>query len=627
MEVLTTEVFDKGIYNIVGGENIPQSAAKDAKGWISTDDAIELCRGRLIVGTETGAAGSTGLHVAYKADGTEVFFRKAGTVIQYLLGSTWTDLITGLEATEIYTFTNYVSLAGNWVYIGGKSGLWKVPTANPGSFIDLYLAANNFKGKIRIDRSAMFLWGRTEDRTGLYRSKIDPQDGTVYTTVSAEAIGALGSTNYTGTLAFKAGGSRRSCFGVVFTATTASGTEVFTDNFSGTLTSNFGGTGTINYATGAYNITFASVTTGAVTSDYQWEDSATNGIADFRKSGTRVAGEGFIIRQDEGGDPIMTVLIQDGKYYSFKQRSIYELDISADDTTATNLPFRLGAGVSAFGAATESSIGIIFLNTANPDKPILTTLQRASGGSTLEPIVLAPQFDFSNYEWSNCWMDTYGEYVVFSGMTAGADNNNRVFLLNTRLNIVDVLGYDVNPFAKSNGILYVGSSVNYSVSKLLSGFDDDGLPVVNYWIGRDELFATTDLKKVKRLQFKGKIARDQRFEVYVDYDNAGFQLVGTIRGDQAYVDTTTSYAIGTVGIGQAAIGGDSATLAYDYYTELKLRRAPKFRKRTIKIMALGIGYVSIEKIADKDVRFFQNRLPSRYRLKQNVSLDGESTNQ
>lgn len=783
MEVLTTEVFDKGTYNLFGGENIPQSASKDSLGWISTDDAIELSRGRIIVGSEyispdqvqisqdgsfafgesdtagkqykiaqsfvpqrnelqgvslykkastgtfTGSVtisihedssgspdglltskvvdwssmplgafdvlfssnltttigstywivivsstgddsnhpnvgystagvyssgelksfnttnswvsetgdiyfktivspyvGSTALHITTKADGTEVMFQKSGTTIQYWTGLYWADVLSGLESEEIYTFSDYVSLGGNYTFVGGKSGLWKIPTANPTSPIDVYNSTTNLKGKIRIDRSRMLLWGRAEDKTGLYGSKLDPQDGTVYTTVTGEAVGSSGSTTYTGTLAFKAGGSRRSCFGVVFQATIATGTESFRDDFSGNLTSSQGGTGTINYATGEYSVTFSQVTTGSVTADYQWEDSSVNGIADFRKSGTRIAGEGFIFRQDVGGDEIMQVLIQDGKYYSFKKRSIYEVEIASDDASATNIPYRLDAGILSYGAGTETSAGIIFMNNANPDKPILTTLQRTTSGTILEPVVLSPQFDFSRYSWDKCYMETYGEYVIFSGKSEGSDTNDSLFVYNSRLNITDTLSYSVNTLAKSAGVLYAGSSVNPSVSKILNGFDDDGLAIQNFWKGRDEIFSTLNLKKVKRLQLQGKIGRGQKVEVYIDFDNSGYQLVGTIVGSQDYVDRTNSYAIGTVGIGISPIGGGTSEVAYPFLMEIKLQ-TPKFRVRSVQFKALSIGYASIEKITDKDVRQFEFRLPKKYRLKQDVSLDGLSTDQ
>ena len=60
-----------------------------------------------------------------------------------------------------------------------------------------------------MNRGRMLLWDREKDKTGLYGSKIDPQSGSVYTSVSAESLGSSGSTEYSGTLAFKAGGSKR----------------------------------------------------------------------------------------------------------------------------------------------------------------------------------------------------------------------------------------------------------------------------------------------------------------------------------------------------------------------------------------------------------------------------------
>ena len=222
------------------------------------------------------------------------------------------------------TFANYSSLAGAFTYVNCADGYYKIINSHPGSPIDIYNSSKNFKGYILIDRGRTFYGtGQTKDKTGLYGSYIDRQDSTVYTTVTGEAIGVLGSTNYSGTLAFKGGGSRRSCHAVTFSASVMAGTETFTENQLGVLTSNYGGTGTINYATGAYNITFSAVTTGAVTSNYQWEDSSLKGVADFSKSSPRQASEGFVFAQDEGGDAILKVEIgQDGAYYSMKTNSV-----------------------------------------------------------------------------------------------------------------------------------------------------------------------------------------------------------------------------------------------------------------------------------------------------------------
>lgn len=789
MQNLTTEIFDKGIYNFVTDESSPQSASIDALGWVSTDDVIETIRGRLLFGGEDGnvdisqnlkgstvAVGqtdsvssnvkiaqsfkpsktilsglslwkfsdtgvfsgtvtisiqsdssnvpdgvnlvaktysnedwlslpighfdfyfsnkitldttktywivittstsdtsncinlnykdsnaysngklmfnntsngwvdlatsdlyfrtltdpygsSTGLHFGYKSDGTLVVLRKAGTTIQWFNGTYWLDIITGLEVEEIYAFSNYTSLAGNFIYVGGKSALYKVVCANPTDAINMYVEDRNFKGKIRIDRGRMFLWDRAEDKTGLYGSKIDPQSGSVYTTETSEVLGSSGSTTYSGMLAFKSGNSRATCFGILITTTIDGSAVTVTDDFNGNLKLSGDIIGTINYATGEYTITFSSVTEANVEAEYQWEDSTNGGVADFRKSATRVAGEGFIFRQDEGGDKIQKVLIQDGKYYSIKEKSVYEVNISADDSSATNLPYRLNIGIPSYNGAIETSIGIVFMNTANPDKPILTTLQKNTTGSELEPIILCPQFNFSDYVWDEMAMETYGEYVVFSGKTKESDKNNRLFLFNNRLNIIDIARFNVNNFTKDSGVLYAGSSVNFSISKILTGFDDDGSEPENYWIGRGELFSTQILKKIKKFQIKGKISRLCQLEVYISEDDEPFRLIGTVRGDADYVDFANSSTIGSSGIGVNSIGGNYGIQIFPYHTEFKFTSQPKFRKRNIKFIKRGIGYTSVQKFTDYDIRFFDDKLPKKYRIKQDISLDGTLTDQ
>ena len=582
---------------------------------------------------------SKGLHIGKKVDGTPVIFRKAGKSIQVIQNTTWinpttnqsvakafwVDSIIGLEPEEIYAFSNYTSLAGNFVYVGGIGGLYKIVLANPTNSIDMYVEANNFKGKVRIDRGRMFLWGREKDKTGLYGSKIDPQSGSVYTTVSTENIGAIGSTTITGVLAFKS--ARRTCFGLVGTTTIDGETETITDDFNGVLTGDKGATGTINYATGEYSITFASATEAVVTVDYQWEDSSNGGVADFRKSATRVAGEGFIFRQDEGGDAIQQVLIQDGKYYSIKEKSVYQVEIATDDSSATNLPYRLNVGIPAYGGAIETSIGIVFMNTANPDKPQLTVLQKSTTGSELEPIILAPQFNLSGFTWDSIAMETYGEYVVFSGKTKGSSSNNRLFLFNQRRNVMDVANQNINNFAKDAGILYGGSSANFSIYQVLTGYDNDGTTQENYWIGRGELFETQALKKVKRFIIKGQISRDVKLKVYVSEDGDAFRQIGTIIGNESYVDFNKSTLIGSSGLGTATVGGQYGTTAFDFQTQFKFYNQTKFRKIQVKLVAEGMGYASVERMTYKDIRFFDDKLPKRYRIKQNVSIDGLSTDQ
>src|SRR6056297_1794024 len=207
--------FTSGTHNLLSDELIERDAASESLGWLTKDGKIELMYGRQVEGNEGSAGRVIAQHTGFKTDGTDVAFRKIwdGTEgkVQYNNAGTWTDIVTGLENTDV-TFANYSSLAGNFVFFGGPTdGIYKIVTANPGDAIDMYDSARNFKGYFFIDRGRSIMWGTKDDATGLYGSFIDAQDSDVYTTVSAEAIGSSGSTNYTGTLAFK-GSTKRNCF-------------------------------------------------------------------------------------------------------------------------------------------------------------------------------------------------------------------------------------------------------------------------------------------------------------------------------------------------------------------------------------------------------------------------------
>jgi hypothetical protein len=620
-------IFKSGIHNLLGSEKIPKDAAKASVNFVTKDGKVVLVGGRIALGDEGAVGSCTGLHAGYKTDGSVVIYAKFGTTIKYYDGSAWQDCITGLTADAEYTFANYSSLAGAFTYVNGVDGYWKIVNANPASPIDIYRATRNFKGKIIIDTGRTILWDRAEDKTGLYGSHIDPQDSNVYTTVSSEAIGSSGSTNYTGTLAFKAGGSRRSCFGITFSATVSAGTELFTDNYDGTVTSNFGGTGTVNYATGAYDIDFSDTTTGAVTSDYQWEDSTDGGVADFSKSGTRLAGEGFQFPQDEGGDPILNVLLgQDGAYYSLKEKSAYFLSIDSDDLGATNVVYRKEMGLPFFRAAYSTNRGIFFINTSNPTKPEMTILQRNKVSGNVEPVILFPQFKFSDYVYDQCGFGAYDRWILVFCKTKGAVNNDTILMCDLQGKTVDVVRYTGKMSVQDSEKLYVGDSVTQSVYSTFDGFDDLGLAVEATWDSKDDNLGTENLKKVRRLQIKGLIDPDQAVEVYMNIDKSGFDLVGTLRGDGDYVDYNQAQVIGASMIGTEEIGGGDGTSVFPYFIQLRLRTG-KFRTIGIRLKPIGIGYFDFDMRKFWDILPFENRIPKQYRQKQNVSLDGTQTDQ
>lgn len=620
-----------GVHNRIDDELIPIDAASESLGFLIKDGRAVLSYGRILVGDSSATSVVRGHHIGYKTNGEAVHYKKASTKIQVLIGSTWTDVVTGLTDSEEYTFANYSSLAGSFTFINGKDGLYKINNAHPTSAIQMYLSTKNFHGKIMIDKGRMILWDRNDtgskDKTGFYGSKIDPQTSAVYTTVTGEAIGSSGSTAYSGTLAFK-GSTTRNCFGVSFSATVAAGTETFTDDFNGVLTSNFGGTGTINYATGVYSVTFSDTTTGAVTSNYQWEDSNAGGITDFTKSGTRVASEGFVFPQDQGGDAILTVLIgPDGAYYSLKKNSVYRLLISDDDLDANNQLYRRDIGIPNFRAAVSTSQGIVFMNTANPDKPELTIITRNEFGDNIEPISLFEHFTFSDYNYDDCVIETYDRYIIVACKSSSGVTNDTLLVCNMQEKSVMPIPYAARTLVKDAGYLYCGSPYSSNIYKLFSGFDDDGAYVTNYFVTKGETYQQLGrLKKYKKHWIKGLIGANQIVQVYADYDDAGWELIGTIRGDASYVDYNSSQTIGSNLIGEAVVGGDNAGYAFPYFCELKVSPT-KFRKRKLKFTATEIGYFDIETITDKDVILFEERIPKRFRQKQNVSLDGASTDQ
>ena len=602
-------------------------AAQDSLGWVTKEGKLILSYGKNIVGNDLATAGNVqGLWFGYKVDGTKVMYRKITTKIQYLNGTTWTDIITGLTLNADYTFANYSSLSGAFTFVGGIDGIWKINNVNPANPINM-TSSVNFKGKILIDKGRMLLWGRDKDKTGLYGSKIDPQNSTVYTTVTGEATASL-----TGTLAFKASHATANSFGVTVTLTGTG--EVFTDGYLGALTGTLGGTGTINYITGAYTLSNSGVGTVA----YQWEDSNSGGITDFRHTATRLAGEGFQFPQDEGGDEILNVLIgQDGTFYSEKRQSFYSLTIDATDLIADNLVYRKDLGILSFRGGISSNKGIVFMNTANSLKPEMTILQRSVTTTNVEPVILFPEFKFANYDYSDCAMDTWERYIIVLCKKQGSTLNDTILLCDMAANTVDAIAYSGRCTAKDLGNLYIGSSIIQNVYQVFNGFDDDGAPIQNYWIGKNDQYQMAtgfarkfryqlgeSLKKFRKFKMKGLIVPGQNIEVYGSFDEGGFQLLGTIRGDGAYVDYSEPQTIGGSMVGDTQVGGDAVPAAYTFFTEFKVT-IPKFRTRTIKLVATGIGYCEIRLISDWDILIFEERLPVRFRQKQQVSLDGKTT--
>lgn len=430
-------------------------------------------------------------------------------------------------------------------------------------------------------------------------------------------------------------------FDIYSSGDTVNKAEVLVDNRQGGLSAIGGATGTINYMTGAYTFNFINnvVNAGSVVATYFYENSNNGGLTDFTQSGTRIAGEGFIQPQDKGGDPIMNVLIgQDGGYYSLKQQRAYKFTLADDDITAENDIYYENMGIPSINSGVSTQQGILFLNTSNPDKPEMTLLVKNQVNSTLTPTVKFPEFKFSLYDYSDAYFDTYERYIVISCKVMGALQNNRILLCNISDGTVNVSPYEARMFAKDNvANFYVGSPLQENTYQIYNGFDDLGNPVNAFWIGAAQMYANLklrsakwrfireELKKFRKFNIKGQMSLDQSVQVLISYDDAPFQLIGTIYGRGTYVDSGSGEAIGSNFIGNILIGGDQLTNVFTYFCQIKLKNMPKFRKRVIKLIPIGIGYFDFNFMSDFDIMLFENRLPARYRSQQNVSLDGKES--
>lgn len=609
----TIPAFTEGTHNLFDDEIIKDDAFSDSLGWIVKDGVLEIARGRKLLGN-TGAAGSVSdIHRAYRVDGTSVLFKKSGTTIQTLVSGTWTNSITGLTEDALTSFSNYSSLAGTFVFVFSTDGIWKINTANPTSAVDMYDAAKNFKGIAIIDLGRSVLWARVKDKTGLYGSRADPQDSTVYTPVASEAVASLGDT-----LDFKAGGSTRTCFALVITLTGTG--EVYSDDSNGNLTGSLGGTGTINYATGVYTVTNA----GVGTADYQWENSNALGLTDFTESTPRISAEGFQFPQDIGGDKIQKVISYEGNYFSFKENSVYKLYLTDDDVDATNEVFRTGIGIPTSKSAVATSKGIIYIDTASGDDAVLKILARNLAGDNFDTQPVFAHFDFTKYLYTDASLDVYGDFVLIACKTKDATANDTIIMCDYINNTVSILPYSARCFAVDGGNLYTGDSLSTSAYQILNGFDDLGSTITNYAISKGDTFGVNSLKKEKKLQFRGDISTDQTIKVYGSFDRSTYTLLGTINGNATYVDTENPNTVGLNLIGADVIGGSDSELAYPYLCELKIK-TPKFRKRYLKFETTSFGYASIKMQIDKDIWIYEDKLPKAFRQKQNVTLDGVTT--
>ena len=616
LKSLRLQNMDKGLYTTLEAQSIPEQSASASLNWLTLGDKIELSGGYTVIGTENSGTGKiTGLTVATKVDGTLLPLRTRGKKIEYYT-TDWTEAGTDKLGTaadgEDVAITSYTSLAGYQAWFSSpNSGYFKMMLANPADVEDNFSSAKNFKGFIKAANQSIYCWYRANNKNYLYRSYKDLQNTTVYTTVTAEAIGASPGPTYTGTLATVSG--VRTCFSTVFT----DGTKTLTDDKNGAFTGD--GTGTINYTTGAYSITFNGATVAPVTCTYQREDSTVQGVADFTfTSPVRSAAEGFFLPQPTGGD-LLNVMPYDSSMYCLHQKNAWRMTISSDDVTVENIEWRENLGMENWRAAVSTGDGIFYIDTSDKEKPRfkLLTLQSSGISTQVVPQEFSYNIDLSGYDFSSGVGFQWQDYVLFTGKVNGASANNRVFAYNKIWKSFDVLDYNPTCFAEYDGALWAGDALSNNVMKLFSTTSANGSIIANYWEGKLTKLEVDELKKFKRLTLRGKIGTSQTIKVSLSFDGAPFVEVGRVVGTGSYVASSGDGAVGGSMVGSDEIGGGgSGASGYDYIREFhsELRDImTRFSEVKIRIEAIDVGYASVSEINYYDIKTYGQKNLLAYR--------------
>lgn len=600
------DVFDKGTVTVVEDHAISRGAASYTRNMINLGDSFETTPGGVLLGTALAVSGRVaGLGIAQDVEGNDALVRVRDTYLEVYntVTDAWDTTKSDLTDDIDTGLFGYRTPAGAFILATSASdGPLRINLANTGSITNLYDAAKNFRGIFPIYNNRGYVVQREGYSTVVYASYID--DDFPYTAVNNENIGTGDGV----TLTFN--DTLTNPLVAANTITVTAGAVTGTDDGTGAI-SGTGITGTINYTTGAISVTFTVAPAGAaaIECDYSYETPNTGGITDFTYSGTRTAGQGDLIFQFEGSDPIQFIVYFKGVHYVFHERSIWTVTFSDDDLSVQNIIYRNNTGAASWRSVKATNEGIYYADQANPEKPVLRFLRYSDiSGETL-PEEISVNVDLTGYNFDDACCEEWEDFVIWCCKSPGADDNDTMVYYNTRWKTIDFGDGNYRCFARGKEALYAGSSLSGDVYRLFDGYSLDDIDITSEWWSKDDDIDLEELKKCKKLVVEGDMESVQSLRIEASYDEEDWIEIGTVTDDD-FLQGGSSTVYGALIYG--ASEGSGGTTVYRFLKQFSFGRS-KFQRVKLRFVYYGSGYGRVKMYMFKDVRKKGFKLPSKFR--------------
>ncbi len=331
--------------------------------------------------------------------------------------------------------------------------------------------------------------------------------------------------------------------------------------------------------------------------------------------GSPVASSPSVFSQPGYGS-MMAVMTLSGIYFCFHQYGTYQISITNNDVTqAAQQLYRQNVGILYHRSAWATGDGIIYVDTFNQSYPKFRMLTLDYSLSTTNPAIIpksiSDQIDFTANDFSNAVVYEWGNYYVLSckGVTNGVPDtqNDFTYFYNKLTGAIDKTDYRATCFSTYSGALLAGDSIAPNPLILMSGFDDVGYNIYNYWRSAPTYLGQQGMKRFNRFVVKGLIQPSQNLDVYFAFDGGSFSKIGTILGNGQYVNLGTPIDVGGPTVGSNVVGGGGTVNAYSFECEFQVG-SDIFNRVAVQFMANSVGYCEIDSYEFKDVRYKTRRV-------------------